>query len=69
MSVGQPTKTYILQLCAETWCHLEDLSGAIADRMNGRRESKKCLNDDDNDDKDNQYRRKKTPNSNQLNPA
>ena len=32
-SVGQPTKTYIHQLCTNTWCSLEDLPGAMDDLM------------------------------------
>ena len=30
--VGQPIKTYINQLCADTGCSLEDLSSVMADR-------------------------------------
>ena len=28
-SVGRPTRTYLQQLCTDTWCSLEDLPGAI----------------------------------------
>ena len=30
--VGRPTRTYIQQLCADTWCRLEDLPEAMDDR-------------------------------------
>ena len=31
-NVGQPAKTYLHQLCADTGCSLEDLPGAMDDR-------------------------------------
>ena len=36
---GQPVRTYIQQLCADTVCNLEDLPGALDDRMGGKRGS------------------------------
>ena len=30
---GRPTRTYIQQLCADTWCSLEDLPGAMDERV------------------------------------
>ena len=32
-TVGQPVKTYIYQLCADTGCHLEDLPRVMTDRV------------------------------------
>ena len=34
---GRPARTYIKQFCADTWCSLEDLPGAMDDR-DGKRE-------------------------------
>ena len=31
-SVGQPTRTYLQQLCADTRCSLEDLPGVMDDK-------------------------------------
>ena len=36
-SVGQPARTYINQLCVESWCSLEDLLGVVYDK-DGERE-------------------------------
>ena len=42
-NVGQPLKAYIYQLCAGTGCHLEDLPEAIADRVDGKWESRESV--------------------------
>ena len=43
-SVGQPTRTYLLQLCTDTGCSLEDLPG-VMDYRDGwmERESGKSM--------------------------
>ena len=42
-SICQLAKNYIHQLCADTGCHLEDLSRAIADRDLDKREPRKSV--------------------------
>ena len=41
--VGRPNRTYIQQLCADTGYNLEDLSGAMGDRMGGERGSGRSM--------------------------
>ena len=37
--VGRPARTYIQQLCADIWCSLEDLPGAMDDRRRWRKKA------------------------------
>ena len=51
-----PARTYIKQLCADTWCSHEDLSGTMDDRDGWRGRSERSVlaawHDDDDDDDD-----------------
>ena len=42
-NVEQPTKTYLLQLCADTECSLEDLPEAMNDRDEWRKRAREIL--------------------------
>ena len=50
-SIGWPASTYLLQLCLDTGCSLEDLQDAIDDRDKWRERLLVGQHDDDNDDK------------------
>ena len=43
LNMDTPAKTYIAQLCADTWCCLEDLTRAMSGRMDGEGELKESV--------------------------
>ena len=54
VKVGQPSRTNVQQLCADTGCNLEDPRGRLTIEMSGNRRSETSMlagrHDDDDDD-------------------